>query len=250
MEPSTTGSDSRSTTPPARKTGRRHKVLKYTLYGAVALIAILLIAHLIWNGSGSNQWELAIDKNGVKVWTQKTPGSNLVRVKAKTQVSSRLAGMVKLLEDLDSCIDAMCYDAKVIQTMDTPPGRYAAYVRFKFDIPGMTTRDYVLFQEHYQDPVSKKLEINIIAAPNKIPRDECCVRVTHLHNNWQITPLENGRLDIEFMQDTDIAGMPYPLVNLALTQGTYEILHGMQDLMDMDKYRNAQVDYIQEQGAD
>jgi len=213
---------------------------------AVALVAVLVIAHVAWNRSGSNQWELAIDENGVKVWTLKTPGSNVVMVKATTTIQSRLAGMVKLLEDLESCVDAQCYDAKVIEPVQSVPGRYAAYIRFKFDVPGFNTQDFVLFQEHYQDPASKKLEINLLAAPNRIARDECCVRVKHLHNNWKITPRQNGRLDIEFTQDTDMEGLPYFLVNFALKAGTHEIMSGMQKLMDMDKYKHAKVDYIQE----
>lgn len=234
---------------PTTKTKRKRKILKYILYSALALAAILMLLHLIWNRSGSNQWELAIDKDGVKVWTLKTSGSNLVKVKAATRIKSRLGGMVKLLEDLDSCAEADCYDAKVIQSIETLPGRYAAYVRFKFDIPGLKTQDYVLFQEHYQDPVSKKLEINLMAAPSRIPWDECCVRITHLNNSWKITPLRNNELDIEFTQDTDME-MPYFLVNFALTRGTYEILHGLQDIMNMEKYRNARGGYIQELAAD
>lgn len=231
------------------KPRRGRKFLKYALYAFAALIAVAAIAHVVWNRSGSGQWELAIDQDGVKVWSMKNPGNNLVRIKAAVRIKSSLAGMVKLLEDLESCVDAHCYDAKVLQSLDTPPGQYAAYVRFKFDIPGMATRDYVLFQEHFQDPQTKKLEINLIAAPNKIPRDDCCIRVTHLHNNWKITPLPGGELDIEFMQDTDVGGMHYLPANLALTHGTHEILRGMQALMDMDKYRTAQVPTIQELAA-
>ena len=234
---------------PGARPGKSRRILKYLGYGALALAVILLIAHLVWNGAGSNQWELAMDKNGVKVWTLKTPGSNLVRVKAATRITSSLGGMVKLLEDLGSCVDAKCYDAKVLQAIDTVPGRYAAYVRFKFDLPGMATRDYVLLQEHVQDPVSKRLEINVIAAPNRVARDPCCIRITHLHNHWTLTPLANRQLDIEFTQDTDIGGMPYVMANLALKLGTYEIIHGMQDLMNMGKYRDAQVGYIQELAA-
>lgn len=210
------------------------------------LIIILLISHLFWHYSGTNQWELAIDEKGVKVWTIKTPGSNLIRIKATVKIKSSLSGMVKLLEDLESCVDAQCYDAKVLKPVDSLPGHYAAFVRFKYDIPGFSTRDYVLYQTHVQNPQSKQLVIDIIAAPDAIPRDECCVRITHLHNNWKITPLANNELDIEFRQDTDIGGLPYILANYALKQGTYEILQGMQGLMDMEKYRTAKVNDIQE----
>lgn len=231
------------------KTKSKRKVFKFVMYGILVLAVIGVVSHLIWNASGSGRWELAMDKNGVKVWTLKTPGSNLIMVKGRVVIESKLAGMVKLLEDLESCVDADCYDANVIEPIETLPGHYAAFITFKFDIPGFSTREYVLFQRHYQDPVSKKLDIHLISAPNKVPRDECCVRVTHLHNTWRIVPLENGKLDIEFVQDTDIGGMPYLLANLALTYGTYEVLKSMQDLMNMEKYRNARVDYIEESGS-
>jgi hypothetical protein len=72
------------------------------------------------------------------------------------------------------------------------------------------------------------------------------VRITHLHNSWKLTPLPNGKLDVEFMQDTDIGGLPYAMANPALIYGTHEILKGMQDLMNKEKYRKAEVSYIQE----
>ncbi len=246
MEKSTPTISARSSAEPTSRQKRKKKILKYVRYGALAFAVILLIAHFIWNASGSNQWELVKDENGVKVWNLKTPGSNLVRVKATVRVKSRMAGMVKLLEDLESCVDAYCYDTKVIQQIPSLPGRSATYVRFKFDIPGLKTREYVLFAEHYQDTGSKILEINVISAPNKLPRDECCVRVTHLHNNWKLTPLKNNEIDIEFMQDTDLGGLPYFFSNIALTEGTYEVMHDMQNLMNKERYRNARVDYIQE----
>jgi hypothetical protein len=227
------------------------KFVKWLGYGAAALAALLLLGHVAWYASGSNEWELDIDKDGVKVWTMKTPGTSLIRVKSHVRIKSNLGGMVKLLEDLDSCVDAYCYDTQLIRQIDTPPGHYAKYVRFKFDlpIPGFKTRDYVLFAEHVQDPLTKRIDLNIIAAPDVLPRDECCVRVTHLHNNWKLTPLPNNELDIEFTQDTDIGGMPYVLANAALKWGMFKVLQDMQDFMNKDRYKNAQVSYIQELGA-
>lgn len=250
METLTPNDEKSSTVKPNNKVkflGRLRKRICVLISG---LIIILLIAHLFWNQSGSNQWDLAIDENGVKVWTIKTPGSNLIRIKATVKVKSSLSGMVKLLEDLESCVDAQCYDAKVLQPVDSLPGHYAAFVRFKYDIPGFNTRDYVLYQTHIQDQKSKQLVIDIIAAPDAIPRDECCVRISHLHNNWRITPLANNELDIEFRQDTDFGGVPYFLANYALKQGTYEILLGMQGLMDMEKYRTAKIKDIREFSTD
>src|SRR5690606_6875085 len=153
------------------------------------------------------------EENGVKLWTLKTPGSSLVRVRGAVEVQSQLAGIMTLIEDLDSCVDAFCYDEQRLDQIPSTDGRAATYVRYKFDIPGVKTREDVLVAGRSQNPDNNQVNINVIAAPNRLPRDECCVRVTHLHNHWQLTPLPDGRLEIDFMQDTDLGGLPYFLTN-------------------------------------
>lgn len=225
---------------------RRRRWPKYLAIAAAVLAVGLLISHWMWVASGSNQWELAKDRDGIKVWTLKAPGTGLVKVKATTRLQSKLAGMVKLLEDLDSCSDASCYDGRVIEPLESAPGRYAAYVTFKFNMPGLKPRQYVLLQRHQQDANTKELSVQLDAAPDKIAPDECCVRVSHLRNQWHIVPRDGNQLDVELIQDTDIGGLPYFVANVGLIEGTFAIFHGMQDLMNQEKYRNARVDSVQE----
>ncbi|CAB3765850.1 hypothetical protein [Paraburkholderia humisilvae] len=236
--------DLRTVIQPGAPIRRRTRLRKYVLYGVPLLIALAVVAHWTWVASGSNEWRLAKDEDGVQLWTLKTPGSGLLLVKAHTRIKSSLDGMVKLLEDLNSCVDAHCYDGAVIEHLPMVPGRYAAYVTFKFDITGLKTRQYVLLQEHSQDPRTGAMTIHILAAPDRLPPDPCCVRIAHLNNTWRLRPLPDGELDIEFTQDTDLGGLPDVLANVALTAGTYQILRGMQDLMNMNKYRNARVDSL------
>ena len=70
------------------------------------------------------------------------------------------------------------------------------------------------------------------------------MRVTHLHNNWKLTPLKNNELNIVFTQDTDIGGAPYPLVNVALQEGMFMVMRDMEKLLSKERYKNAKVDYI------
>lgn len=236
-------------TKPLAHPGSR-RTARMLLYGALLAAVLVIAAYWAWVESGSNQWRLVKDKDGVQVWTLKTPGSALVQVKGHTRVRSSLAGMVKLLEDLSSCVDAHCYDGAVIERQPTPPNRYAAYVKFRFDIAGLRTREYVLLQQHHQDPRTGQLVIHMLAAPDRLRRDPCCVRITHLDNMWRLTPLPGGVLDIEFTQDTDLGGLPSVLANIALLEGTYRILDGMQSLMNLPRYRNAQIDSILQPAAD
>lgn len=228
------------------KPGRRKRWLRYLGYGALALLALALTAHVVWVQSGTGEWKLVKDEDGVKVWTQKSPGTSLLVVKGHVRVKAKVASMVYLIEEVSNCDDAYCYDAEVFERVPSTQGRYAAFMKFKFDIPGMKTRQYVLLQDRYQDPVSKITELNLYAAPNKLPRDPCCVRVPYLHNTWRYTPHENGDLDIELTQDTDDGGILYPLANVFMTEVTYQFLHDLPGLMKKDRYRNARVDGVLE----
>ncbi|MBX3711500.1 MAG: hypothetical protein KF800_06035 [Lysobacter sp.] len=230
---------------PAVPPKRGRKLLKFLKYATISLVVVLLISHFAWKMSGSNEWKLAKDEGGVKLWTLKTPGSPLVKVKSTVRLKTTLSGFVKLLEGM-SCDDAGCYEERIVERLQTPPGAYAAFVRFKFDVPGVHTQEYVLFQQRFQDPVTKEVRVDLIAAPDKIPRDECCVRITHLHNTWHLTPQPGGFVDVVFTQDTDTGGLPYPLANLGLIEGTAQIMKDMQALMDKPRYRVDSFNDIQE----
>lgn len=233
---------------PAVKPKRRKKLLKYLGYAALGSLAVALAAHVLWVRSGSGEWQLVRDENGVKVWSLKAPGQARLLVRGGVQVEkTRIASMIWMLESVSvGCKDAYCYDADVIDKMPSVPGHYAAYFKFKYDIPGAMTRQYVLLQQHWQDPASKVAVVDLNAAPNRLPRDPCCVRVSHLHNTWRFDPKANGDLYVELTQDTDMGELPYPLANLLLTKITYQYMYELPGLLKKDIYRNAQVDDIQE----
>src|SRR5947199_1888486 len=65
-------------------------VLKYAAFGGAIVLAILVAAHFAWMYSGSNQWELAIDQNGIKIYTLKARGQLVKRLKGVTQVKTTL----------------------------------------------------------------------------------------------------------------------------------------------------------------
>jgi len=98
-----------------------------------------------------------------------------------------------------------------------------------------------------QDPKTKAIELNAMAAPNKIPPSDCCVRLVHLHNRYTVTPRGDGNVDIEFFWDIDLGGaFPYALQNAALPSALYKAMNDFRDLVA--KYDHDTVDYISEPG--
>lgn len=219
------------------------KLMKIILWGLLALIAIFLAWQWITLVSGSNQWELIQDDNGIKVYSLKTPGSNLKKFKSITRVKAPLGSFVKMIHDPNSC-GSFCHDGMLIEQV-APNLQYSSY---KTNMPLMfQRREKVVMIHSEQDPETKAVFVNIIAAPNKTPRDPCCYRTTHKHNTWKITPVGDGEIEIEFVFDEDFGGfIPAFMVNSVMDRYMYRVMYYMQDLLDRDEYKGARVDFIEE----
>ena len=74
----------------------------------------------MWTNSGSGEWELAKEENGVKVYTMKVPGSYLLQIKAEMKAKYTLNHLIAgLIENstMQMCKDHIpdCIDLKVIE---------------------------------------------------------------------------------------------------------------------------------------
>jgi hypothetical protein len=225
------------------------KARKILLLAVVSLISFLLLAHFIWVSTGSNQWKLIKDENGIKIWTIKTPGNSMIKCKANFRVQSTLAGIVKLIEDTSSWAD-LGMDNKKITLMDPihAPGYYSAYLGFKQNMPfPFTDREIITLMQRFQNPQNKKIEINVMAAPNKLPPIKGYVRIEHMHNNYTYTPLKNGEVDVDFRNEFDLGGsVPYVIKNWGAPAFLYKMMVDFKRVMKMDKYKNAKLDDIKE----
>ena len=234
---------------------KKNKVKKYLIYflfGTSSLITILLVSHWIWMLSGSNQWELKRDEKGVKIYTLKSPGSSLIKVKGITHYKYTLNHLFAPLLDesiQENCADWApgCLEYKIIEPWNSQLMSNTQLWRFELFFP-FSDREMVLKGLVYQDKQSKELLIENIAVPNKIPPNDCCVRVTHAHNTWRYTPLENGEVKLEFIQDIDMGGMfPNFILNLVGPDEIYTMLHtDLPTSLNNEKYRNAKFDFIEE----
>lgn len=224
------------------------RIRKILLLGVLSLVVIFYVGDGIWYKSGSNEWKLARDRDGIKIWTLKSPGSRITKIKLHMQLKSSLSGMIKLIEDPASGPDVGAKEVNLLEMKVSPTGDFSAYYECKIDLPfPFTDRQSVILILHSQDSISKKIEMNVFAAPNKLPPDDSYVRPTHMHNIWHLTPLENGLLDIEYYQDSNIGGsVPYFVNNLIAIEALFELFGKFQHFMSLEKFKNAKFDYVKE----
>lgn len=237
--------------PPAPTEGRGRKFLRRVPYILIAFIAVSQLSGFLWKRSGSNEWALKKEKDGIKIWTMKTPGASLVKVKAHMRMQSTLSPIVNFLEGTEVVNDNLGFqDLKVLEKREGPSG-FDAYYSYKQNLPqpiGM--REIVLLMHHVQDPRTKRIKIDVLAAPNKIPpNNEGIIRLTHLNNIWLLTPVSASEVDIELTVDVDLAGdLPFFMKNLILPEAFYETFDVMRVLLKKDKYKDGKAPFIKEYG--
>jgi hypothetical protein len=220
------------------------RVLKVLLVVSLSLVTLTFVVQLIWRFSGSNQWELVRDQNGVKIYTLKTPGLDSIQVKGMVRLRSTLSGMLTFMLDPGTCADYGCYDSYVIERVDDQ----ILYSTFRTNLPfPFQTRQYVIRSQLHQDPQTKEVLLVNSAVPDKIPLNDCCFRVTAMNNTLRFKPLGNGEVDLEFIMNMNEGGyVPSLILSRMYPKVVYSVLRGMQRLLDREKYQNAKHNYIQE----
>lgn len=236
------------------KSGFLRRTAKFFLFGTASLVMLIFIVGIVWKKSGSSQWELEIDKNGVQVYSYKAPGSYGKQFKGVKQDEYSLSHLVAALmldnHSLKNCKEWIpeCVDLVVLEPYNNAAQGDAVLWTLELLPPVFTNREYVIKSHAAQNKETKVVSIDILAAANKVPLNNCCIRIKHIHNRWQITPLQAGKVEIQLIQDFNMGGFfPSFLVNLGGAEETYKLFHDqLPALLDKEKYRTARFDYIEE----
>jgi hypothetical protein len=209
------------------------------------LVVMLALIHPQWKDSGSGEWKLKADKKGVKVYTLKVPGETWLKIKVVGRLQASLSSILTLMRNPDAAEDVGMFDSYYIDGADPR----LVYYTFKQKLfPPFKHREFVVKSEFSQDPFSKEMKFNFVAAPDKLPVNDRYFRVTQMHNKWRYTPLATGEVEYEFIYDAVDPGgnFPYALANWMIPAMLPFAFAKMPGILNKEKYLNAKVDYIQE----
>lgn len=234
------------------KSSTLRKVLKFAGYGIAAIIVAAYVANVLWKMSGSNQWTLELEKNGVKVYSLKSAGSYNKQYKAVMRANYSLNQLVGgLIENstLDNCKNNIpgCVDLQVIDPWNS--NTMSDTVLWKLALPKpFIPREMVIRSQVSQDPKTKTVTVDVMAAPNSTPRNVGVVRLTHVQNRWRYMPVGKDEVEIEFLQDVDMGdSFPAILLNIVGAEETYKFIHDqLPSLLNKEQLRKVKYDFIAE----
>jgi hypothetical protein len=224
----------------ARKGGLLRRMGRWTL----VVVAVLFGAHVAWVNSGSNEWNVVSDKEGIRVSRLKSPGYTIMKYKVEMHLDSRVSDVVYYMSNLDTGYDVGATDIRRLEEVAVAPVFYV-YDNYKLDLKPFGKLDVMVVNHYVQDPDTKKVRVDVYAAPNKAPVVPDALRVVHLSDSFTLTPLERGGVDLELVSEVDV-GLPYVLQNLLMPGVVFDESKKMREMLKKDKYRNGRPAFIAE----
>lgn len=235
------------------------KKSRRVLKSFVGLLGVSIFAtsiwYVVWKNSGSGQWKLESDKQGVQIYSLKQPGSSLKKFKGIIQTDYTLSHLVAALIDdtVETCADWIpgCISVDHIDPWD--PETLSNTLLWTVDaIPMVDPVELIVKASVKQDDDSKIVQVRFESEPDRLPENDCCKRVRHMFNSWTYRPLANGKTEVEFEQDFSMGEftsglMPnvvFSLMGPTILQSFF--VSDIPRVMDKEKYRVAAFDFIEE----
>lgn len=235
---------------PEKKIGKFQRVLVFFLSVVVVVAGALYVWHLFWINSGSNQWELKLDREGVRIFSLKAPGSTTLKYRGTTTIQVPLHQAVAAMLDNSSenCADwtAGCNGWESVEEWNRET--MSSINLWKMDMPLIfRTREYLLKTQLFLDQQGKSVSVEWTSVPDALPHNDCCVRLPGMHIVWKFTPINEREISVEWtINELDMGGaFPYVLLNLDRVDGSYKFLHSeLPGLLNKEHYRDVQYDFL------
>lgn len=191
-------------------------------------------------------WSEALydEKEDIRVFTRKIEGSDMMAFRAITHIESTLTATIALLEDAERA-RKWVFSCKAMALIEQVSDTDALYYMVT-DMPWPVSNRDSISQTHIsQDSETKVVRVDISARNDVFPENDDHVRIREMSGFWQMTPQENGVIEIIYEAHADPGGgLPSWLVNSFLVDAPLETLRGFRDLIGEEQYQTSLRTYI------
>ncbi len=194
-----------------------------------------------------DDWKQISEKDDIKVFTKEIKGHNVKSMKMTCQIDGNsLSSFVAVFQDMSSYPDWVYSSSEPSLLEKVSDQEIYYYVRSEFPWP-MSDRDFVVHNKVWQDPETQTFHSKSTVLNDYIDELESVVRIKEFEGSWKITPLLNGRYDLEYIFYTDPGGnIPNWIVNRFLDIGPLKTIKSLEAEAQKSKYSNATFTFVQE----
>lgn len=211
--------------------------LKLPVANTLALIAFLALANTSAYAAEAtpavHSSKLAIDKQGIKVWTFKTAGNPASNYKATTTVHSSVSTIAALILSPDEAPKWAPY-VHCIDVISPPDANGQTVFRMELDLPfPLQDRDVVIKAQISQNTDGSVILNSEAVSDTRAPKREGIVRINNYKGGWSLRPSGNGQVEVTTTGYADLGGsIPLSFANMFVQQQPYQMLQKMREHLE------------------
>lgn len=215
----------------------------FNLLVVILLMLSVQLQHAVADDGG---WELARDREGIRVFTREVSGSKFREFRGETVINAELNQLMALLDDTPG-LAAWMYGARnplLLQKIG-PLERYH-YLVNDFPWPA-ADRELIMRNLIRQNPETRVTTVTLEGVPveelpdlarSRVPAGSGAVRVTELQGFYRLTPLSDAQTQVVFQLHLDPVGkLPASMVNALIVDNPFETLRAMAVAAVEPRYR-------------
>ncbi len=192
----------------------------------------------------SSDWVYKGEKDGIKIYHQKTPG--LLHIKLSTAVKVPLSGIAALFSDVDNYKDWGYKISESRQLRRVSPTEVWYYAKYDFPWP-LDDRDIILQSKIHQDALTRRIVIINTPYPAYLPENKGVSRIKNTVTLWSFQPGDGGWVNMEQQISTDAAeDIPEWLVKMTADTGPRETAKAVRKILQKKKYQTVRLAHIRE----
>ncbi|WNW10803.1 START domain-containing protein [Pseudomonas sp. DTU_2021_1001937_2_SI_NGA_ILE_001] len=191
------------------------------------LIAVCGVTVLVSSGAYAEDWQLAKDEQGIKVWLSDVAGSKYKAYRGVTVIDASVERLRALQEDVVGAC-AWIHECESQKLLKHEGDKAWTYTRFKTPWP-VTPRDSVLEVTTRQE-ADGSLRRTLVEKPTYVPEEKGYVRVAEVEGFWQLTPKGPNRTEVTYQVHTDPGGsVPSWLSNKFVVDAPFNTLKALKE---------------------
>ncbi|MCB9233406.1 MAG: hypothetical protein H6581_17245 [Bacteroidia bacterium] len=173
-----------------------------------------------------NNWELAKEKDGLKVYTRPSTKSSMKDSKSIMELNFKPEQVVMVIRDFSNYHKWMDRSEKVEIIKKVTETQY--YLHYFTSAPWpVADRDNVALWTFTQKE-DKTYFITVEAKPDFIPKVEGRVRVPYSYSTWTIGPNDKGGVRVEHYNSAEAGGdLPGWMANMGVVDYPFNTLQGL-----------------------
>ncbi|CAN5287470.1 START domain-containing protein [soil metagenome] len=190
----------------------------------------------------SQDCDLKVNKNGIKVYTCELNNSKFKAIKSTFQLNCTLSELAAALLDVENCgkWQYKTLKANILKAVNEKKIIYYTEV----EAPVLTSnRDFVIQLNIEQNPRTKEMKVDLVSLPEYIPVKDGIIRVPYSKAVWNVIPLSTNILQVEYYIELDLGGdVPPWMVNMVAPKAPYETFKDLKAVIG--NYKGKTVSFI------